>query len=417
MKGQPYTVDSTYTSQSKIEEKDQYGNVTGIWTFSGWKLDGKVVTGEQIMGDETVYLRGVWTLTEQDVPKHTVSYDWGENAPASETLPAGITGLVKGESYTIDSTYTSATVVEVTDDSGVVIGTYTFSGWTDPNDGVMGETDVTVTGTWTYTETGKVNVTYEVTGNEKPDDSTVSNMPENTQVYKGSTVTAGSVPTTTSNSNGEKLGTWKFSGWTTTDETTNVQEDVKFTGSWTFTAYDTITVTPADITIYMGGDKGYEAVVNGSGEYITTNTLPTPLFKVKLPEGVNIEDITVSGTTSGGESRGWTFELAGKTDKGEDLYYIVPDEGQDPIRVTYTDDNGKAIVSDLFEPTAELYETYKINIYYNDVTSIFATDGTNTYVIDADDDNYGTLTVRAVDEHEENPVIGIDEPVSEPVEE
>ena len=133
VKGQPYTVDSTYTSQSKIEEKDQYGNVTGIWTFSGWKLDGKVVTGEQIMGDETVYLRGVWTLTEQDVPKHTVSYDWGENAPASETLPAGITGLVKGESYTIDSTYTSATVVEVTDDSGVVIGTYTFSGWTDPN--------------------------------------------------------------------------------------------------------------------------------------------------------------------------------------------------------------------------------------------------------------------------------------------
>ena len=46
-----------------------------------------------------------------------------------------------------------------------------------------------------------------------------------------------------------------------------------------------ITVTPADITIYMGGDAGYEAVVGENGQVISdNNTLPTPLFTVELSE-------------------------------------------------------------------------------------------------------------------------------------
>ena len=96
--------------------------------------------------------------------------------------------------------------------------------------------DVEFTGYWTFTETEKVNVTYTITSTENP--TPVSGMPENTQVYVGSNVVAGSEPTTTSTSNGEKQGTWSFSGWTTEDNTENVQEDVEFIGYWSFTAFN-----------------------------------------------------------------------------------------------------------------------------------------------------------------------------------
>ena len=108
-----------------------------------------------------------------------------------------------------------------------------------------------------------------------------------------------------------------------------------------------ITVTPADITIYMGGDAGYEAVVGENGQVISdNNTLPTPLFTVELSESFGelsveqIEAIEIAGTTSDEGMRGWRFDYAGETEDGENLYYIVPDEGQDPIRVTYTDGAG-----------------------------------------------------------------------------
>ena len=68
-------------------------------------------------------------------------------------------------------------------------------------------------------------------------------MPTDRQVYKGSNVSAGSDPTTTSTTNGNKQGTWRFSGWETNDNQTNVQDDVHYTGSWTFTEAKKYTIT------------------------------------------------------------------------------------------------------------------------------------------------------------------------------
>ena len=99
---------------------------------------------------------------EPTVPTHNVIYQWSGaptdtvyNAYGEEvtlTLPENITGLAKGEGYTVDTTYTDETVVYTHDQYGIVTGTYTFSGWTDPNNGVMGEANVIVTGEWTYKE-------------------------------------------------------------------------------------------------------------------------------------------------------------------------------------------------------------------------------------------------------------------------
>ena len=49
-----------------------------------------------------------------------------------------------------------------------------------------------------------------------------------------------------------------------------------------------VTITPADITIYTGGES-YDSVVNGSGNEIgaVNNGLPTPGFYIDLPESVN----------------------------------------------------------------------------------------------------------------------------------
>ena len=184
-----------------------------------------------------------------------------------------------------------------------------------------------------------------------------------------------------------------------------------------------ITVTPADITIYMGGDEGYEAVVGENGMVINdNNSLPTPLFTVELSESFGelsveqIEAIVIAGTTSGEGTRGWSFDYAGETEDGEDLYYIVPNAGQDPIRVTYTNAAGEEVVSDHFDPAAinELYAEYTIELYTGTVTSVTATVGEISCEIDYD--GSGTLTVRAVDDTDENPVVGVQEALPRPVE-
>ncbi len=184
-----------------------------------------------------------------------------------------------------------------------------------------------------------------------------------------------------------------------------------------------ITVTPADITIYMGGDAGYEAVVGENGQVISdNNTLPTPLFTVELSESFGelsveqIEAIEIAGTTSDAGTRGWRFDYAGKAEDGTDLYYIVPDAGQEPIRVTYTDGEGNAAVSDHFDPATidELFAEFAIELYTGTVTSVTAE--VNGITCKIDYSGTGTLTVRAVDDTDENPVVGVQEALPRPVE-
>ena len=385
-----------------------------------------------------------------------------------------------------------------------------------------------------FGKTAKVNVTYTITGTEKPEDNTVSDMPENTQVYVGSDVTAGRVPTTTSTTNGDKQGSWSFSGWTTKDETENVQEDVEFTGYWTFTANtpalsvkksvvsinnvaqpatgtltaiagdvieykivitntgnvplagvqvsdslwtagmtinvggeveqltdtaytigelavggsvtisytytvttvtdsgttltntatasadgnvtgsDTatvkingaVTITPADITIYMGGDGGYDAVVGTDGNATSSNSMPRPLFYVSVPEGTDPDNLTLKGN----DGREWRFEEAGLDANRVSLFYINSTgyEDQDPVRVQYSRGD-EVYVEDEFDPADvhELYTDYVISIYSGGATSVWAEMSGAKYSVAS---RPGTLRVRAVEDGGEgkNPVVGVE---------
>ena len=76
---------------------------------------------------------GTTTLSDSPtapVTVYTVTYNWGtENVPENVTLPTDDGTYVKGQSYTVDGTYTANQTIEETDEYGNVTGRYTFSGW------------------------------------------------------------------------------------------------------------------------------------------------------------------------------------------------------------------------------------------------------------------------------------------------
>lgn len=102
------------------------------------------------------------TLLEQSpqvpVTAYTVTYNWGQNAPAGENIPTNSNTYLAGKTYPVDTTY--ATGKEITDSDG---GTWRFSGWTDSNNGVMGTKNVTIIGSWTYTAPTPPASTYTLT--------------------------------------------------------------------------------------------------------------------------------------------------------------------------------------------------------------------------------------------------------------
>ena len=156
----------------------------------------------------------------------------------------------------------------------------------------------------------------------------------------------------------------------------------------------TVTVTPADITIYMGGDGGYDAVVGESGT-TTSNSLPHPLFKIEAPKGIAPEDLTF---TNGDKT--WTV-----VSDGNGYYHFSEGQGQDKVRVTYsyTDQSGEnhTVTNDNFDPTTvgDMYATLKIDLYpgENDMTQVRAVADNGVHYVTSQS---GTLTIRAVEDQD-----------------
>ena len=191
-----------------------------------------------------------------------------------------------------------------------------------------------------------------------------------------------------------KLADYKLKDDTTASlQGTSVEADI---------LYGTVKITPADITIYMGGDGGYDAVVGEDGEIeSSTNSLPHPLFIVEMPEGstVNPTDLTFSNGLTGENEKTWKLVCANPNSSGQKYYHFQEGDGQEKVRVTYTDKNGTEHISDEFNPSVvgDVYTTYTIALYpgKNNVGTITAQDKAGKeYAISAET---GTLTVRAVD--------------------
>lgn len=153
-----------------------------------------------------------------------------------------------------------------------------------------------------------------------------------------------------------------------------------------------VTITPANITVYEGGDGGYDAVVGDTGT-TTSNSLPHPMFRIDTPDGTDPADLTFRNG-----NKSWTV-----ISDGNGYYHFSEGAGQDKVRVTYsyTDEAGvkHTVTEDAFDPATmgNVYGQLTIELYpgsnnLSNVTAITA-DGA-IYRIDV---RPGTLTVRAVE--------------------
>lgn len=259
---------------------------------------------------------------------------------------------------------------------------------------------------------------YDLTYHENAQGGAVSGMPDpETLYYAPRTVVDLEGTPTHSDVDGASV---VFLGWT--EEPTNqifdqddalptlvatqtMSEDRDVYAAW---AYDRngdtipdarqITVTPADIIIYMGGDEGNEGVVDDSGAIVSgTKTLPEFGFTFELPGQLqaalkaNKDDITAV-SFSGAESRTWTVEpYPGSEGAGRKVYSIVPAAEQEAVRVQFTTSNGNKVISDDFEVGREVNTTFAMSLYTGAAGQVTASYGGQSYSIIIAE---GTLSVR-----------------------
>ena len=167
-----------------------------------------------------------------------------------------------------------------------------------------------------------------------------------------------------------------------------------YTNTYTPEVSGVVAITPADITVYTGGES-YEGVVDEGGTIDAGDGLPEPGYLITLPDDVNnkyfggnaeaqdlsgrvrfVYDGNNDGTYEGNTDRIWDLdrysEIGTSTTSPEDgiaryVYKLQPDSiTGTPVRLKIYegDDPNDFIISDDFLTTVEnLYETYNMTIY------------------------------------------------------
>ena len=225
------------------------------WEIVGGTLDGTVVDAETLMTMGNVTVIAVWVRS----PRFTVSYAHATPSPrvappetGRPVLPGNHTNLLAGQSVTAVNLCTPPVTVVVT--SGPDAGTYTFAGWT-ASGAVTGDIavgaqvtipagptpapgNVTLTARWTFEAAiSYYQVSYRFTGH-LPLPAGAPAVPTSRDIAVGTTVTPTAMSSTSiSGTRNGVQGTWTFGGWTSSHGTSfeMPNENVEFTGNWTFT--------------------------------------------------------------------------------------------------------------------------------------------------------------------------------------
>ena len=218
------------------------------YRFVGWYKDSVKVSDEAELNKEAAKSNlntnsdGTYkdtTYTAKFIEVYSITYDW-TGAPTEEdyiqTLPTDSKEYDKGSSYVVDTTYTSATVVEHKDAYGNVDGKWTFGGW-DTEDGTI-TSNITVNGSWTYTpvEVNKWGITYVWT--DAPTGDYAQTLPTDSTAYvNGSSYVVDKTYTSATvvehkDAYGNVDGEWTFSGWNKSDGT--ITGNITISGSWIY---------------------------------------------------------------------------------------------------------------------------------------------------------------------------------------
>lgn len=293
---QPYQIDTTYTAQTVIDVKDDFGNVVERYAFSGWDTPDGTITSN-------LTVTGTWTKETFEIPTHKVMYSWSNLPEATlydekgnvvtPTLPGDISDLVKGQPYTIDGAM-PGTVVYTHDEHGNKDSKYTLGRWVDGSNGVMGDADVTVTGTWYETKEHIPSYVVEY-GYEGAVPVQAPVPPEGASHRVNEPVEVAPIPA---------LDGWVFEGWTvpegiTVDEhgtfvLTEVPEGTPtytFTGTWKPVDADAISVDAIDV-IYDGEE--HPLTVSGALKSdVVTFEVEGAAFANEGDAVKNVTDVTV----------------------------------------------------------------------------------------------------------------------------
>ena len=156
-----------------------------------------------------------------------------------------------------------------------------------------------------------------------------------------------------------------------------------------------ITITPADITIYIGG-MGYAGAVDEFGELIGDGSgFPEPGFVVSVPD--EIEDIgTLRLVYENGDTKYlWKLEAYGKGE--HNVYRIVPADDATPpmhVKMQFTTEDGTVVETDNFDFDKYLNQTLHMKVYGEgiDEAKVRFSYEENTYQIAVE---AAELTVRA----------------------
>lgn len=170
-----------------------------------------------------------------------------------------------------------------------------------------------------------------------------------------------------------------------------------------------ITVVPANLTAYMGGNGGYESVVDENGNVVEegSSSLPRPIFKVTGPKDVDLKSLTFKNKES---NNAWKLVPAST---GSSYYRFEKVTGDTEVRVQYDGGDGP-VTEDHFTPASEddVFKEYTVTIYSGGTSGdVEAGNGDDYYTVVT---GAGILTVRAVNNEQDEAVTAIQESVTTP---
>lgn len=382
----------------------------GVWTFEGWKynswngiygtgseytvenyVDGSVTMDAPylVKRPDTIWyqdgtgvmLTGIWEWSQEDVPWYYEVYyqadgtNWtklteepvqgGTAAPAEE---------VSITSETIQDLYKNSIMQQdILTSDPEQLGTHYVFDENYPNNYSQKQRLSAQAGDASkenplkiYFKAAEHRITYEYEG-DVPEEATDQLPAQETARYRQ-----------TVNLDEPELIGYTFSGWSVKEpngaqklledgELTMPNTDVTLVGSWT--ERDPAVISPADMTVYMGGEAGYDGILDANGNVIPSDSLPEPFFKITLPsdvdENVNIQMAYLVVENENAQYYGtWFFIPCGE---GTDLYRLVlPDEELPKLPVQFTKD-GEKCTDDSFLPVSELSQTLTMEVVLNEL--------------------------------------------------
>ena len=206
----------------------------GKWIFKGYEPAGPVT-----VADKDVEFVGKWEYKANPVARYTVDYAFASST-AGKQLPGEVLALIPNDT----KEYVNGVEVVAKDPSktsvDVADGTWTFDGY-QQNKYTVNNSNITFIGTWTFKAkqtppATKYKATYEFTSTDATKAlpaEVLALLPIDADEYKNGAVVNAKQPAQAEVTVTD--GKWTFNGYAANTQTVN-GSNVKFSGTWTFTA-------------------------------------------------------------------------------------------------------------------------------------------------------------------------------------